>query len=146
MKKIISVFLFLVLVIGALTGCTLTNRLSNALEENAESTPKIEQMLSALIENRASDAKALFHPDVTDNTDAAIAQMIDYIDGREISSMELDGININTSIGTSGKIREESLSYLILMTDGEILRINTLYVSGNDKSGFATFQVVLGVV
>lgn len=102
--------------------------------------------MAALAENRASDAKALMHTQSAESSDAAIAQMISYLDGRKVSSMELKSINVNTSTGTSGKTRQERVAYQVILTDGVVIYLNVVYLSNNTGTGFAEFQLVLGVV
>ena len=78
--------------------------------------------------------------------DDAISQMSDYIDGREVTSMELININVNTSTGTSGKSREEQVVYKVTLDDNDVIYLNVDYLSNNEGTGFTSFQLVLGVV
>ena len=66
MKKVICMTLVLLVTIGTLTACSFTQNASGALAGAAESTPKVEEMMAALAENRTEDAKALMHPEATE--------------------------------------------------------------------------------
>jgi hypothetical protein len=69
--------------------------------------------------------------------------LADYIDGRKAESVEVTSININTSTGTGGKVREEQVSYEVTLTDGEVISLNVVYLSDNQGEGFSVFQIVL---
>ena len=99
MKKLICFVLVLSALLGCLTACNFSTNIAGALEDEAESTSKVEEMMTALAENRASDAKALMHPQSAEKADAAIAQMSDYLAGRKISSMELSSIKQDSKDG-----------------------------------------------
>ncbi|MGM9668920.1 MAG: hypothetical protein ACI3VZ_04095 [Faecousia sp.] len=146
MKKLICFVLVPLVLLSCLTACNFTKNISGALTEEAESAPKVEEMMTALAENRASDAKSLMHPQVTENADAAIAQMCDYLAGREISSMEQRNINVHTSTGTSGRTRQEQMTYQVTLNDGTVFYLNAVYFSDAAGSGFVAFQLVLGLV
>ena len=146
MKRSICFVLVLVTLLSCLTGCNFTQNMSGALAGVAESTSKVKEMMTALAENRAPDAKALLHPQATEKADAAIAQMSDYLSGREVSSIEQKNININTFTGTSGKTKQEKVVYQATLTDGAVIYINVVYLSTNSGTGFSSFQLVLGVV
>lgn len=103
-------------------------------------------MLTALIERNDSSAKALLHPQASDKTDTAITQMSAYLNGRSASSVELLNFNVRSSFGTSGKTRQEQSSYQVTLTDGDIIYLNTVYLSDSAGDGFVSFQLVLGLV
>lgn len=146
MKKLISLTLVLVVLLGSLTACNFTQNLSGAIAGEAEATPKVEQMMLALAEDRAADAKAFMHPQTADASDGAIAQMSAYLSGRKVSTMELTSINVNTSTGTAGTTRQERVNYQVTLQDGDVICLNVLYLSNNQGTGFASFQLVLGAV
>ena len=146
MKKIICSVLVLLVLLGCLTACNFTQNISGAIAGEAEATPKAEEMMTALADDNTSDAKALLHPQVAETSDNAITQMSAYLAGRKASAMELKSININTSTGTSGKTRQEQVTYQVTLTDGAVIFLNAVYLSNNQGTGFASFQVVLGVV
>ena len=146
MKKIICFGLVLLALLGCLTACNFTQNISGAIAGEAKATPKVEEMMAALADDNTSDAKALLHPQVAETSDNAIAQMSAYLAGRKASAIELISINVNTSTGTAGKIRQERVAYQVTLTDGAVIFLNVVYLSNNQGTGFASFQVVLGVV
>lgn len=120
--------------------------MSGALAGDAESTPKVEEMMQALAENRTSDAKALLHPQKAEQAEAALTQLSAFLAGREVDALEQRNININSFSGTSGKTRQEQVSYQVTLTDGAVIYLNVVYLSDNAGTGFSSFQLVLGVV
>ena len=146
MKKLFCFALVLAVLLGCLTACHFTKNVSGALASDPEATPKVEEMMIALAEDRLSDAKALMHPQAAEASDSAIAQMGDYLEGRKVSAMELTSVTVNTSTGTSGNARQERLNYRVTLTDGAVIYLNVVYLSNNQGTGFAAFQIVLGVV
>ena len=146
MKKILCFALGLLALLGCLTACNFTQKLSGAIAGEAEATPKVEEMMAALADDHTSDAKALLHPKVAEISDHAIAQMRAYLAGRKTSAIELKSININTSTGTAGQTRQERVAYQVTLTDGAVIYLNVVYLSNKEGSGFASFQIVLGVV
>ncbi len=146
MKKLVCFSLVLLALLGCLTACNFTQNITGALADKVDATPKVEEMMTALAENRISDAKALMHPQATEGLDAAITQMSTYLDGRKASSMELINFNVSSSIGTSGNVRQEQVGYKVTLNDGAVIYLNVVYLSNNAGAGFISFQLVLGVV
>ena len=146
MKKIVCFGLTLLLLLGCFTACNFTQNMSGAMAGEAEATPKVEEMMAALADDNTYNAKALLHPQVAETSDNAIAQMSTYLAGRKPSAIELKSININTSTGTTGKTRQERVAYQVTLTDGAVIFVNAVFLSNNKGTGFASFQVVLGVV
>lgn len=146
MKKTICFGLVLLALLGCLTACNFTQSMSGAIAGEPEATPKVEEMMAALADDNTSGAKALLHPQVAATSDNAITQMSAYIAGRKASAIELINININSSTGTVGITRQERVGYKVTLTDGAVIFLNADYLSNNQGTGFASFQVVLGVV
>lgn len=146
MKKVICLTLVILGIISCFTACNFTTDVSDTTKENAESTPKVEEMISLIAERRLSDAKTLLHPLANEKADGAIEQMARYIDGRAVNSMELMKINSSSSTGSSGKMRQEQVEYQLTLTDGEIVYLSAVYRSDNAGNGFVSFQLVLGIV
>ena len=146
MKKIICFALTLLVLLGSLAACNFTQNMSGVMAGEAEATPKAEEMMAALAADNEADAKALLHPQVAEKSDDAIAQMRDYLAGRKANTIELISLNVNTSAGTNGNTRQERVGYRVTLEDGVVVFINAVYLSNNQGTGFATFQVVLGVV
>lgn len=146
MKKTIWFALLILSIVSCFTACNFTTNIMDSTKNKAESTPHVEEMMSAIVEKRVSDAKSLLHPQANENTDDAIEQMVNYVNGRTVSSMELLNIKVSTSKGTSGQMRQEQVAYQVVMADGEIFYLNAVYVIGDEGNGFASFQLVLGIV
>ena len=145
MKKILC-FTLVLLVLGSFTACNFTQNMSGMMAGEAEATPKVEEMMAALSAANTADAKALLHPQVAETSDNAITQMSTYLAGRTAETMEVTGITVNTSAGTSGNVRQERVNYQVTLTDGAVIYLNVAYLSNNQGTGFASFQIVLGVV
>ena len=120
--------------------------MSGALAGEAEATPKVEKMMAALAKNSTDEAKALLHAKASGFLDTGITQMSDYLDGREVSSMSLISINVNTTKGAAGNARQERVGYTATLSDGTIIYINAVYLSDQTDAGFLSFQIVLGIV
>ncbi len=146
MKKAICISLIFVTLLCCLTGCNFTSNTSGALAGEAKSTEKAEEMMAALAENRISDAKALMHPQIADRTDAALSQISSYLSGRSVNALEQQNINVSTSSGSGGSIRQEQVIYKATLSDSTVVYLNAVYVSGSEGSGFASFQLVLGAI
>ncbi len=146
MKKLICFVLTLAVLCSCLTACSFTKNLSGAFAGEAEATPKVKQMMTALATNNISEAKALLHPEAAETSDAAIEQMSAFLDGREVDSMEQENIKVNTSTGTSGKTRQEQVVFRVTLTDGAVIYLNVFYYSDKSGTGFISFQLVLGIV
>ena len=115
MKKIICFTLVLFALLGCLTACNFIQNMSGAIAGEAEATPKVEEMMAALADDNASDAKALLHPQVAETSDNAIAQMSAYLAGRKASASALIVgkiycIYVNNSI----IIQRNSVAYSLL--------------------------------
>ena len=145
MKKAICLTLVILSIASCLTACSFTSNIMNVQKDKAESTPKVEEMMSAMTEKSVSDATSLLHPEAKEKADDAIEQIVSYVNGRSVSSMELININVSSSTSTSGKMRKEQAVYQVAMDDGEIFYLNTVYVTNNDGDGFISFQLVLGI-
>ena len=145
MKKWIC-FVLVLLVLGSFTACNITQNMSGAIAGKAEATPKVEAMMAALSAANTADAKALLHPQVAESSDNAITQMSTYLAGRNAETMEVTGITVNTSTGTSGNTRQERVNYRVTLADGAVIFLNVVYLSNNQGTGFASFQIVLGVI
>ena len=145
MKKILCLTLVLLPLLGCLAACNITQNASGAMEKLAESKPATEQMLAALAQSNDTDAKKLMHPDAKD-ADNGIAQMTAFLASREARTIEVQNVNVNTSSGTSGKMRQEQVSYKVTLSDNTVIYISAVHLSNKAGTGFISFQLVLGVV
>ena len=143
MKKTICLTLIVLVVVSCLTACNFT---LNNLKDTAESTPKVEEMMAALTNGNVSDAKALLHPQASGDATNAINQMIKYLNGRSVNSIDLLNVNFTSSVGTSGQMSQEQATYKTTLDSTEVIYITAVYLNNNAGSGFISFQLVLGVV
>ena len=143
MKKSISFILVVTVLLCCFTSCDITANFSDALSGKAESTPKVEEMLSALAENDMSAAEALLHPQIADDSDDMLERLADYIDGRKAESVEVTSVGINTFTDTGGKSRQEEISCEVKLDDGASVSLNVVYLSDSQGEGFSVFQIVL---
>lgn len=146
MKKFLCFLLVLIIIFGVLSACNFTQTVNDVAANNAKSTSKVEAMISALAEDRMSDAEALMHPQAKEKSDTGIAQIKLYIDGRKAEAMTLQNINVTNSVGTSGKASQEQVTFRVTLSGGEIVHITSYYLSNNAGEGFISFQMVLGVI
>lgn len=144
MKKSISILLLAVILLS-LSACNFTQNMAGVMAGEAQATPKVKEMMTILAQKRTADAMALMHPDMADRSDAAIRQVMEYLNGREVTAMEVASIQVNTSAGTSGTMRKENLAYKVSLSDSTMIYLNVIYLSDNSGAGFLSFQVVLGV-
>lgn len=144
MKKLICLVSVLALLFCCMTACSFNSTVSGVGEAQSES--KVEEMLSAISEKNASEAKSLMHPKRTAYADGGIAQMVGLMAGRTVSSLERLSISVSSSSGTAGKTRQEKLSYKVTLGDGTVFAISTTYLSDADGEGFTSFQFVMGVI
>ena len=146
MKKVLCITLAAVLTF-LLCACNFTTNLSDSMGmTSAECIPEVEAVLQALTDDKPDEAKAYFHPDMAENTGDALAQMSDYLDGRKVSELTQQGLKVNTSTGTAGKIRQEAVTMKVVLEDGTVCYLSATHRTDNAGEGFVSFQLVLGVV
>ena len=126
----------------ALTSCNFN--ISGSILD-ATSTPKVEAMMEALADGDLASAKALLHPSITDG-EANLIQMADYLDGREVSSLEVIGKNLTSSVGSGGNMIREQVNYEVTLADSTVIYLTTVYLSNDAGAGFVSFQMILGMV
>ena len=145
MKKLVCFSLILFSILGCLTACNVSQSI-NGIKDSAEATPKVEEMMNALAEEKISDAKALMHPQASEKADTGFVQMQTYLAGRKVAALNIQNINITSSVGTAGKARQEQLAYKATLEDGEVVYLNVVYLSNDKGDGFVSFQLVLGAI
>ena len=146
MKKRICLAIALLMVMCCLTACNFTSSMLDAGGGKLQATSKVEDMMTAMAENRLEDAKALMHPTAAGQSVDPIAQMSAFLAGRKVTNMQQTNIRVNTSTGTSGKTRQESASFQVTLDDGTTIHLSATYLSNKAGEGFTSFQLVLGVV
>ncbi len=146
MKKRICLTIVLLMVMCCLTACHFTSNMTGMVGGKMQASSKVEDMMTAMAENRLEDAKTLMHPTAAGKSDDPIAQMSAFLAGRKVTNMQQTAINVSTSTGTSGKTRQESASFQVTLDDGTTIHLSATYLSNNAGEGFTSFQLVLGVV
>ena len=144
MKKCIAILLLAVILVS-LNACNFTQNMAGSMAGEAQATPKVKEMMILLAQKRTADAEALMHPKMAGRAGAAIAQVVEYLDGRKAATMEVASIQVNSSAGTSGTMRQENVAYKVSLEDNTVIYLNVIYLSDNTGEGFVSFQVVLGV-
>ena len=149
MKRFVCLTLVLAALFCLMTSCDLAQNLADNildnLEGNIKSSSKIDDMMAALAEGRADDAKALMHPENSFYADEGIKQMIDFLDGRTPVSKEGTGVSINANASTSGSERMENVSYKVTLSDGSSIHVNAIYLEDQFGEGFTYFQISIGI-
>lgn len=147
MKRLLSCILITSALICCLTACSFTGEVIGTWSDNLEANEKVVEMINALATNNTSDAKALMHPQVINTSNLAISQMSAYLSGRQADSVDLDTFSLNTSSGLSGKdkVRREQATYMVTLTDAEVIWVEVTYLSDDEGVGFTSFQLLLGL-
>ncbi len=137
MKRVFACILAALLMASMLSGC--------GLDLKSESEPYFEDMMEALSNGDADEAMELLHPDVAedDDTEEGVQSLIDLLDGREMEDYKRTGVNIHSSVNTTGKTKQETCTYEIELDDGTELEVEFEYVSNRDGEGFAVFKLSL---
>ena len=130
MKKLVCFSLILFSILGCLTACNVSQSI-NGIKDSAEATPKVEEMMNAQASEKA---------------DTGFVQMQTYLAGRKVAALNIQNINITSSVGTAGKARQEQLAYKATLEDGEVIYLNVVYLSNDKGDGFVSFQLVLGAI
>ena len=97
-------------------------------------------------------ALKLMHPSVLEtdqereNVKAMLQQMMDFVDGRQFQNLSQASLNVNSSTGTAGQIKRESASFQVTLDETTNCYLAVVYLTQNGKTGFVSYQLVLGVV
>lgn len=151
MKKRIFIILGLIAFLLCLTNCNSFPNFDTSAEvvESSLSVPQTEKMLAALQARHTLNACALLHPTSAQTSTGDILQMIQYLDGRRISAIELDNIRVTVTPNLlrlmPGTTQSEETEYLITLESGESFRVHATYLSDPNGSGFVSFQILIGV-
>jgi len=135
MKKHLCIIMLAALLV-TLVGCNFAEFLQ------MKSEPQVEQMLAALSEGDAELALSLMHPEEADAE--RIAQLIDYLDGRQVEKMTRTGIHKSAHAGVGNTYKEESASFMLQLDDGTNITLSVVYLTDSDGEGFSTFSIQLG--
>lgn len=146
MKKRISVIALALAVLLSLTACNFFSDHVDMAGGETETQAMVADMMAALAEERLEDAKKLMHPSVVEKSDDPIGQMAAFLAGRKAVSMQRLEINVHSSSGTGGKVRQENAAYQVTLDDGTQIYVAMMHLSDNAGEGFSSFQIAIGVV
>ena len=143
MKRIICLLLVICALVFTLTSCAVVQGVLIGLftAGTSEASVKVEEMVYALSEGREDDAVALMHPEIRESSQGGIKDMINYIGGRQIESMQMTGYYFNTQVGLTGLIEQEQVTYSVIFTDGTAIAVDSIYTTTPAGTGFERFIV-----
>ena len=146
MKKLLCLLLPLALLL-TLTACNVTTNLHDNLGvTEAQCTDQVEQLLQALTEDDLAAALETMHPGTADWAESGLEQLRDYLAGRKVLKLNIQGVNRNSTSGSSGKVEQEQAAFQVVLADGTVCYISAVYRTDKDGAGFVSFQMILGVV
>ncbi len=147
MKKTICLIACVMAVMLLLSACNFNTFFQGNTNNVATHAPdKTKEMLTALESKDIDKALSLMRKEVAPNAKESIMQMAEYLNGRKVENLEQTNINVSSSMGTDGTIRQERIEYRATLGDGTTLYIVVNYVIMSSGEGFNSFQMVLGVV
>ena len=88
----------------------------------------------------------LIHSDRSADAMVVLTQVADYLDGRNIKSLEQTSMSVKNTASATGKTRQENGILYVTMEDGETFYLSVCYVTQDNAEGFYTFQLILGLV
>ena len=151
MKKITALLLITVLILP-LAGCNFNSSISDSggnLEMEAKQ--RVADMLEAMTQKDMEAVLALMYPDLLEDEIKKLPvidqlqQIMDYVDGRKVLSLEQQSVNVQNSSGTAGTVKREQAVFKVGFAE-ETVYISVTYLTQNGKSGFISYQMILGVV
>ncbi|MBE6960584.1 MAG: nuclear transport factor 2 family protein [Ruminococcaceae bacterium] len=151
MKKLVCIALAVMCLLMA--GCNFNTNFSNNGINVAqmEATPQVGQMLNALAAKDVEAALALMHPSVVNNAQkkenvkAMLQQMMNFVDGRDFQALSQRSLNVKSSIGSQGNVKQEVAMFQVNIGE-EVCYLSVTSVTQDGKTGFTSYQLVLGVV
>ena len=151
MKKLVCIALAVMCLLMA--GCNFnTNFSDNGINvAQMEATPQVGQMLNALAAKDMEAALALMHPSVVNNAQkkenvkAMLQQMMNFVDGRDFQALSQRSINVKSSVGSKGNMKQEVAMFQVNIGE-EVCYLSVTSVTQDGKTGFTSYQLVLGVV
>ncbi len=146
MKRRICFVALLMALICILTACNFnSNMVDSSGKAEMQSEKKVQEMMTALANKDKDTAIALMHEEVAAKSEAAVQQLSEFLAGRKVTKLERTSLQVQTSSGTGGKVRQEQAAFRAELEDGVVVYLSVTHVSSNGKEGFYTFQIVLGV-
>lgn len=138
-----AVFLIIIMLFS-LTGCTFYN--SSRGIGKSDYTDQTQQMLDTLSQGDLDSAMKLMHPDVSpEEARQGLAQIVDYLDGRNVVSMEQMSINTQRNSSPTGSAMLEQAAFDLKLDDGTRCSVSMAYMKDSAGEGYTSVQLILGV-
>ena len=138
-----AVFLIIIMLFS-LTGCTFYN--SSRGIGKSEYTDQTRQLLDALSQGDLDSAIKLMHPNVLpEEARSGLAQVADYLDGRNVVSMEQMSINTQRNSSPAGSAKLEQAAFDLKLDDGTRCSVSMAYMTNSAGEGYTSVQLILGV-
>jgi len=151
MKRIMVLLLITVLILP-LMGCNFNTSFNDSLGiKDMEAKQQVADMLEAMTKKDMDAVLAFMYPDLLEDENKKLSvidqlqQIMDYVDGRKALSFEQLSVNVKNSSGTAGKVKQEQAVFKVMFAE-ETVYVSVTYLTQNGKSGFISYQLVLGVV
>ena len=143
MKKMIGILALLLVAVSLFAACNFTSN-SQTTAKDMSHQPEVEAMLSYLSNGELEKAEDLMHTNKEDTS--ALAQVSAYLDGRKADKLDIQKVNIYTQKKNGETSKQESGTIKLTLDDGETVYLAVAYLENDADEGFASFQLVLGVV
>lgn len=151
MKRITALLLITVLMLP-LAGCNFNSSFTDSLGvKEMAAKQQVADMLEAMTQKDMEAVLALMYPDMLadevkkESVIDQLQQIMDYVDGRKVLSLTQQSINVKSSSGTAGTVKQEQAVFQVMFAE-ETVYVSVTYLAQNGKSGFISYQLVLGVV
>ena len=151
MRKL-GILLLTMMLILPLTGCNFNTSFNDSLGvKEMEAKQHVADMLEAMTQKDMEAVLALMYPDLLEDEIKKLPvidqlqQIMDYVDGRKVLSFEQLSVNVKNSSGTAGKVKQEQAVFKVMLAE-ETVYVSVTYLTQNGKSGFISYQMILGVV
>ena len=143
MRRIALFLIFPMLL--SLCGCSFLNVRSNGIGKS-EHKEQAQQLLDALSDGDIKTAVAMMHPDTQAVANAGLRQIMSYLDGRKVVSMEQMRIHKQSSSTLEGNSSLEQAGFDLKLDDGTLCSVSMAYLEDPAGKGFSSVQLILGVV
>ena len=137
-----AVFL-IVIMLFSLIGCTFYN--SSQGIGKSDYADQTRQMLDALSRGDMDSAMKLMHPEAKKNARPGLTQIVDYLDGRKVVSMEQMRISTQSNSGLTGRATLEQAGFDLKLDDGTLCSVSMAYMKDSAGEGYTSVQLILGV-
>ena len=151
MRKL-GAFVLTMLLILSLAGCNFNTSFNDSVGvKDMQAKQQVADVLEAMTQKDMEAVLALMYPDLVEDEIKKLPlidqlqQIMDYVDGRKVLSLEQLSVNVQNSSGTAGTVKREQGAFKVGFAE-ETVYISVTYLTQNGKSGFVSYQLILGVV